>query len=114
MQQTQQQQQSSSISSMKRVATVLSFKQLAPEEEPSVVPSVRECQGAKLPMYIYSDHAPSKAQRAGSWEMTSEGGGEGGEDTSSPLCPDVGRCVDKSLVYRVCVCVCVCFVCGCG
>lgn len=113
MQQTQTQQQqaaqqqlqeSSSSgnnrSRLKHVATVLSFKQLE-EDSSNPDPCVSACQGAKLPMYIYSDHAPSKAQRGGSWEGVLEGEGEGGVDTSSPLtCQTDGGC-------SRCVCLCV-------
>ncbi len=76
---------------IKRVATVVSMKQeeeLSQQNGGSSPESISQCQGARLPMYIYADHAPSKVQRAPScnpWEM----GGTEAEDTSSPLCPGV-------------------------
>uniref|UniRef100_A0A6S8LU39 GDP-D-glucose phosphorylase 1 n=1 Tax=Dunaliella tertiolecta TaxID=3047 RepID=A0A6S8LU39_DUNTE len=80
---------------LKRVATVVSMKQLAQDESGGNAPppnpeSISQCQGAKLPMYIYADHAPSKMQRIPScnrWDV-----GTDDVDTSSPLCP----CVDDS------------------
>lgn len=79
---------------VRRVATVVSMKQLAQDDgmqqngdcamhsKQQQQQAVSQCRGCKLPMYIYSDHAPSKAQRGPyctSWDGTEDA------DTGSPL-----------------------------